>query len=319
MKTNKMKAVVYRKNKRPEQLEITSVNTPQPKENEVVVKVKAVSLNAADYRSLSMGMIPKHKIFGSDIAGIVTETGSKVIRFKVGDAVMGELSNFGFGGLAEFVCAPDKAFIPKPEILSWDEAASIPMAAGTALQGLRNKGGIKKGHEVLVVGSSGGVGSFAVQLAKHFGANVTAVCSTANIAQSQSLGATHVIDYTKEKVFDKGKKYDIILGINGSYSFSAYKKSLKPGGICVIIGGSMKQILGSLLLGWAWSLGSSKITTLAEKHSTKDLEMLAELMAKGSLKAVISQRYPLQEAPQAMYKLKHGHASGKVVITMDEE
>jgi len=319
MKTNKMKAVVYRKNKRPEQLEITLVNVPQPKENEVVVKVKAVSLNAADYRSMSMGMIPKHKIFGSDVAGIVSETGSKVTRFKVGDAVMGELSNFGFGGLAEFVCAPDKAFIPKPAILSWEEAASIPMAAGTALQGLRNKGGIKKGHEVLIVGSSGGVGSFAIQLAKHFGAHVTAVCSTVNIAQSQLLGAKQVIDYTKEKVFGRDRKYDIILGINGSYSFSAYKKSLKPGGVCVIIGGSVKQIFSSLLLGWAWSLGSSKIVTLSGKHNTKDLEMLAELMAEGTLKAVISQRHPLHNAPQAMFELKQGHTSGKVVITVDEE
>jgi NADPH:quinone reductase-like Zn-dependent oxidoreductase len=311
-----MRAVVYNKKGAPDKLILIDVEKPLPSDNEVLIKIVAVSANAADYRSMKMGLIPKKKIFGADIAGRVESCGKNIQLFKPGDEVLGDLASFGFGGFAEYAVAPEKALVSKPAKISFEDAACLPMAALTALQALRNNGNIKTGMKVLIVGSSGGVGTFAVQLAKYFGTEVTAVCSTKNVEQSRSLGADYVIDYTKED-FAKGEKgYDIILAVNGSRPLGVYKRCLNPGGIYVMVGGSIRQIFSSLLFGWILSLGSKKMTSVAAKPNRKDLEFIAKLAEDGIIRPVIERRYPLDRTPEAMRYLSEGHASGKVVINV---
>ena len=245
---DKMKAVVYNKKGSLAKLIYCDVDKPVPNDNEVLIKIRAVSPNAADYRSMKMGIIPERKIFGADIAGLVESAGKNITQFKPGDEVMGDLAKFGFGGFAEYVTAPEKALIIKPAGISFEEGAAMPMAALTALQALRDKGNIQKGHKVLIVGSAGGVGTFAVQIAKYFGAEVTGVCSSKNVDQTRSLGADYVIDYTKENFLKGDLHYNLILAINGNYPLSAYKKALTPNGIYVMVGGSLSQIFKSLAI-----------------------------------------------------------------------
>lgn len=311
-----MKAVVYSKKSNPDRLVFCDVDKPVPNDNEVMIKVHSVSLNAADYRSMKMGLIPERKIFGADIAGTIESAGKNITSFKPGDEVMGDLASYGFGGLAEYVTAPEKALVLKPKQVSFEEAATLPMAALTALQALRNKGGIRAGHKVLIVGSAGGVGTYAVQLAKHFGAEVTGVCSSGNVKQTLSLGADHVIDYTKEHFTGNGMKYNIILGINGSYPLSAYRKALAENGTYVMVGGSLSQIFKSLVFGRLLSFGSRKMTSLAAKANQNDLELLAQLLEKGIIKPVIDRRITLDRAAEAMSYLKQGHSRGKVVVNI---
>jgi len=311
-----MKAVVYNKKSNPDKLIYCDIDKPFPGENEVLIEVHAISLNAADYRSMKMGIIPKRKIFGADIAGRIESVGKNISLFKAGDEVMGELASYGFGGLAEYVTAPENLIIPKPQKITFEEAASLPMAAMTALQALRDKANIQKGHKVLIVGSAGGVGTFAIQLARYFEAEVTGVCSPKNVQQTISLGADHVIDYTTEDFTKSGKQYDIILGINGNYSLSSYRKSLAPVGTYVMIGGSLSQIFKSLLFGWIFSFGSKKMKALSAKTKKSDLEFLASLLEKCFIKPVIDKRYPLDRTADAMRYLKQGHSSGKVLINI---
>jgi len=311
-----MKAVVYHKKGSPEKLVYGEIDKPVPGDNEVLVKVKAVSLNAADYRSMKMGIIPKRKIFGADIAGIIETAGKNITQFKPGDEVMGDLASFGFGGLAEYVTAPEKALVAKPSKVTFEEAAAVPLAGLTALQALR-KGNIQKGHKVLIVGSAGGVGTFAIQLAKYFEAEVTGVCSPKNVQQTLSLDTDHVIDYTKEDFSKSGNHYDLILGVNGNYSLLTYKKTLTKNGIYVMVGGSLSQIFKSLVFGRLISFGSKKMKSLAAKANQKDLEFLAGLLEKGLIRPVIERRYTLDKAAEAMDYLRQGHAAGKVVITLE--
>ncbi|MDD5508684.1 MAG: NAD(P)-dependent alcohol dehydrogenase [Bacteroidales bacterium] len=311
-----MKAVVYDKKARPDKLVYGDVEKPVPGENEVLIKIHSVSLNAADYRSMKMGIIPKRKIFGADIAGRIESVGQNISLFKPGDEVVGDLANYGFGGMAEYVTAPEIALIIKPGTVSFDEAAAIPIAAQTALQALRDKSRIQKGHNVLIVGSGGGVGTFAVQLAKYFEAEVTGVCSSKNVQQTLSLGADHVIDYTKENFTKSSKRYNIILGINGNYPLLAYRKMLSRDGTFVMIGGSLSQIFKSLLFGRLISLGSKRMKSLSAKANRNDLKFLAGLLEKGVIKPVIERRYPLEKASEAMDYLSKGHAKGKVVIQL---
>jgi NADPH:quinone reductase-like Zn-dependent oxidoreductase len=313
----KMKAIVYNKKSDPDKLVYCDVDKPVPNDNDVLIKIHSVSLNAADYRSIKMGLIPKRKIFGADIAGRIESVGKNISMFKPGDEVMGDLASYGFGGLAEYVAAPERALIIKPDQVSFEEAAALPMAAMTALQALRDKGNIQKGHKVLIVGSAGGVGTFAIQLAKYFETEVTAVCSSKNVEQTFSLGANNVIDYTKENFSKLDKRYEIILGINGSYPLSAYKKTLTSGGTYVMIGGSLSQIFKSLLFGWVLSFGSKKMKSLTAKANKTDLELLAKLLEKGIIKPVIDRRYSLDKAADAMNYLKQGHSTGKVVINIE--
>lgn len=309
-----MKAVVYNKKGRPDKLVYGDVDKPVPNDDEVLIQVHAVSLNAADYRSMQMGMIPKRKIFGADIAGRVESIGKNISLFKTGDAVLGDLGNYGFGGLAEYTTAPEKALVIKPEAVSFEDAAALPMAAMTALQALRDKANIQKGQQVLIVGSSGGVGTFAVQLAKHFGAEVTGVCSSRNVQQTLSLGADHVIDYTVEDFTKGDKRYDIILAVNGNYSLLACKKLLVPNGTYVMVGGALSQIFKSLLFGRLLSFGSKKMKSLTAKARQEDLEFLAQLLENGAIKPVIDRRYTLDQAAEAMDYLMQGHSAGKVLV-----
>lgn len=313
----KMKAIVYNKKSCPDKLVYCDIDKPVPNDNEVLIKMNSVSLNAADYRSMKMGLIPKRKIFGADIAGRIESVGKNISLFKPGDEVMGDLASYGFGGLAEYVTAPERALIIKPDQVSFEEAATLPMAAMTALQALRDKGNIQKGYKVLIVGSAGGVGTFAIQLAKYFETEVTAVCSSKNVQQTLSLGANNVIDYTKENFSKRDIRYEIILGINGDYPLLAYKKTLTSDGTYVMVGGSLSQIFKSLLFGWVLSFGSKKMKSLTAKTNKTDLELLVKLLEKGIIKPVIDRRYSLDKTADAMDYLKQGHSTGKVVINIE--
>ena len=312
-----MKAVVYNKKGLPDKLIYRDVEKPRPNDNEVLIKILAVAANAADYRSMRMGIIPKRRIFGADIAGRVESFGKNIRQFKPGDEVIGDLSDCGFGGFAEYAVAPEKALIPKPEMILFEAAAALPMAGITALQALRDKGNIQKGQKVLIVGSGGGVGTFAVQLAKYFGAVVTAVCSTKNVEQTDSLGANYIIDYTKEDFTKSNRRYDLILAINGNRPLYAYKRILNPNGIYVMVGGALLQIFKSILFGWLISFGSKKMRSLAAKSNQKDLEFIVKLVEDGKIKPVIDRRYPLDKAADAMRYIGEGHARGKVVINVE--
>lgn len=309
-----MKAVIYNRKGLPDKLIYGDVEKPQANDNKVLIKIQAASVNAADYRSIKMGIVPKGKIFGADISGIVEFIGENIRQFKPGDEVIGDLSDHGFGGFAEYAVAPEKVLVKKPAKISFEEAAALPMASITALQALRDKGNIKKGQKVLIVGSSGGVGTFAVQLAKYFGAVVTAVCSTKNVERMSSLGADHVVDYTKENFSKSNIRYDIILAVNGNYPILSSRRMLNPNGVHVAIGGTMKQIFKSILFGWLLSFGSKKMRFLSAKMNREDLEIILKLVVDGKIKPVISRRYPLNETADAMRYLSEGHSWGKVVI-----
>ena len=312
-----MKAVVYNKKGSPNKLIYSDIDKPVPNDIEVLIKIVSVSANAADYRSMRMGLIPKRRIFGADIAGKVESVGNKIQKFKPGDEVMGDLAGCGFGGFAEYVVAPEKVLIHKPAKISFEDAASLPIAGITALQALRNKGNIQKGQKALIVGSGGGVGTFAVQLAKYFGSVVTAVCGPNNIEQTKSLGADYVIDYTKED-FTRGKeRYDLILAVNGNYSLLACRRILNPNGTYVMVGGALSQIFKSLLFGWLMSIGSKKIRSLAAKSDQNDLEFMARLTEDDIIRPVIDRRYPLDKTADAMRYIGEGHAKGKVIINVE--
>jgi len=321
-----MKAIVYTEYGSPDVLELKEIDKPTPKEDEVLVKVYAVSVNAADLHllradpfliRLSSGLLkPKNEILGSDIAGRVEAIGSNVKEFKLGDEVFGDISAGGWGGFAEYVCAHEDALVLKPANLSFKEAAAVPMAAVTALQGLRTKGQIQPGQKVLINGASGGVGMFAVQIAKAFGAEVTAVCSTRNLDIVRAIGADHVIDYTREDFSQNGQSYDLILAANGARSISDYKRALGPKGSYVMSGGAMSQMTQAMLMGPWMSRNGQKMGNLLAKPNKDDLAFIKELLEAGKIKPVIDRCYPLSEVADAIRYLEEGHAQGKVVITV---
>jgi NADPH:quinone reductase-like Zn-dependent oxidoreductase len=312
-----VKAVVYDK-KQPEKLIFSDRPKPIPGEDEVLVRIYAASANALDYRSMRMGNIPKSKIFGADIAGRVEAVGKNVSAFRPGDEVAADLSDCGLGGFAEYVAAPQSVLVKKPASVSFEDAASLPVAGVTALQALRDKGGIKNGQSVLVCGAGGGVGTFAVQIAKYFGARVSAVCGPKNADLMLSLGADHVIDYTKEDFTKQSAQFDMILAVNGSYKLSSYKRALKPNGVCVVVGGALRQIFKTMVFGPLISTNGKKIRMLAAKPNPRDLGFLLELAEQGHINPAIDRRYPLSETAQAIAYLSEGHARGKVVITVQE-
>jgi NADPH:quinone reductase-like Zn-dependent oxidoreductase len=315
----KMNAVVYHKKGSPEKLVYTSVEKPIPNDNEVLIKIEAVSINAADYRSMKMGIIPKKRIFGADVSGMVEAVGKNISKWKPGDEVLGDLSGCGFGGLAQYAVAPEKALVRKPATLSNEEAAALPMAAVTALQALRNKGKLQPKQKVLIAGSGGGVGTFAVQLAKYFGAEVTAVCSTKNVELSKLLGADDVIDHSKNDFTKTSTRYHLIVAVNGNRPLYAYRRILTQNGRYVMVGGALMQIFKSLLLGWLFSLGGRKMLSLAAKSSQSDLEFIVKLAAEGIIKPVIDRRYTLDKTAEAMQYVSQGHAQGKVVISVEQD
>ncbi len=312
-----MKAILYDKSFSGA-LALREVEKPIPNDNDVLVKIHSVSVNAADYRSIRMGIIPKRKIFGADIAGSVEAVGNGVRQFVVGDEVFGDISSFGFGGFAEYVAAAEAALIKKPAGVTFETAAAVPMASVTALQALRGIGKIKRGQKALIVGAGGGVGTFAVQLAKHFGAEVTAVCGKGNAEMVRALGADRVIDYTHKDFADSKDRYDLILAVNGHKPLSAYRRALNPGGIVVVVGGAMSQVIKSMLLGPILSLGHRKIRLLAARPNKKDLEYVIKLVEDGIVRPVIDRRYALSETAEAVCYAGDGHAHGKVIINVVE-
>ncbi len=324
-----MKAIVCYKYGSPDVLKLEEVVKPAPKDNEVLVKIHAVSVNAADWHLLRAdpflvrlmvgGLLkPKINILGADIAGIVEAVGASVKQFKPGDEVFTALSECGWGAFAEYKCADENVFVLKPANLTFEEAAAVPLAAITALQNLRDQGKIQPKQKVLINGASGGVGIFAVQIAKSFGAEVTAVCSTKNVDMASSIGADYVIDYTKEDFTKNGKTYDLIYAANGNRSIFDYKRSLNANGAYVMSGGSYKQMFQAMLLGPLISMsGTKKMGGLTARYNQKDMAFIKELIESGKVKPVIDRAYPsLSDVPDAIRYLEEGHAKGKVVITI---
>ncbi len=325
-----MKAIVYTHYGPPDVLKLEEVEKPTPQDHEVLVKVLAASADAGNWhllrakpflmRLMGFGLLkPKHQILGAAVAGRVEAVGRNVKQFQPGDEVFGDLSGCGFGAFAEYVSVPENAVALKPTRLTFEEAATAPVSAVTALQGLRDKGHIQPGQKVLINGASGGVGTFAVQIAKSFGTEVTAVCSTRNVDMVRSIGADQVIDYTQEDFTHNGQRYDLILAANGYHSISDYKRALSPKGTYVMTGGSGAQLFQAMLLGpWLSRNGSQKMGNLGAKPNQKDLVFVKELLEAGKVVPVIERRYPLREIPEALRYLEKGHARGKVVIMVDQ-
>jgi NADPH:quinone reductase-like Zn-dependent oxidoreductase len=325
-----MKAIVCTKYGSPDVLKFEEVQKPVPGDDEVLIKVHAAAANAGDWHLMRADpfMIrfmfglqkPKHEILGTDVAGRIEAIGKYVTQFQVGDEVFGDMSGSGFGAFAEYVCAPENRIALKPANVTFEDAAAVSSAAVTALQALRDKGQIQAGQKVLINGASGGVGMFAVQIAKAFGAEVTAVCSTRNMEMAHSIGADHVIDYKKEDFTQNGQQYDLILAANGYHPISDYKRALSPAGIYVMTGGSTAQMFQAMLLGpWMSMRGSKKMGNMLVKPTQQDLVSVQELMDAGKVVPVIDRRYPLHEVADAIRYLEEGHAKGKVVIIVAEE
>jgi NADPH:quinone reductase-like Zn-dependent oxidoreductase len=323
-----MKAMVYTQYGPPDVVQLQEVEKPALGDDKVLVKIHAASVNAADWHLLTADVFlirlmggflkPKNTILGADIAGRVEAVGRNVKQFQPGDQVFGDTSEHGGGGFAEYVSVPENTLVLKPTNISFEEAAAVPMAAVTALQGIRDHGQIKPGQKVLINGASGGVGTFAVQIAKSFGAHVTAVCSTSKMDMVRSIGADHVIDYTKEDFTQNGQEYDLIIGANGHHSLSDYKRALSPDGIYVCTGGTMAQVFESMLLGPLMSRnGNKKLKNMGSAQpSQKDLVIMKELLESGQVVPVIDRCYPLREVREALRYLGEGHARGKIVITV---
>lgn len=324
-----MKAVVYTQYGSPDVLQLEEVEKPASADNEVLVKVHAVALNYADWglltgkpfmvRLMAGGVLkPKNKILGADIAGRVEAVGKNASHFQPGDEVFGDISGGGWGGFAEYVSVPENVLVRKPANVTFEEAAAVPLAAVTALQGIRDKGQIQPGQKVLINGASGGVGSFAVQIAKSFGTEVTAVCSTGKMEMVRSIGADHIIDYTKEDFTQNGRHYDLIIGANGYHPLSDYKRALAPGGTYVCTGGTLAQVFQAMLLGPLMSVsGDKKLGSMGvAKPNQKDLAFLKTFLEAGKIVPVIDKCYPLRETAAAFRYLGEGHARGKVVVTL---
>jgi len=321
-----MKAIIFTEYGSPDNLHLKDLPQPAPKANEVLIKVHAVALNAADVHALRadpfflrfiFGLFkPKRQTLGADVAGSVEAVGKHVTQLKVGDEVFGDLSGVGFGGLAEYVCAPESILALKPANLSFAEAAAAPMASVTALQGLRT-GNIQAGQKVLVYGASGGVGSFAVQIAKALGAEVTAVCSPSKIEWARSLGADHILDYTRDNITQSGHRYDLILAANGKRALSEFESALTSTGTFVIAGGAISQIFKTMFIApFKSKKGGRAFHNIASQPSQADLNTVKGWIESGKVKPAVDKQYPLSKTPEAMRYLEAGHARGKVVITI---
>src|SRR5258707_8966659 len=318
-----MKAIVCTQYGPPDVLKFTEAAKPIPNDDEVLIKIHGASVNPIDQifrgrpyftRILTGLRKPKDKRIGSDVAGKVEAVGRNVTRFKPGDEVFGVCR----GALAQYGCAIEDKLALKPANLSFAEAGAVPVAAITALQGLRDKGRIQPGQKVLIDGASGGVGTFVIQIAKSFGAEVTAVCSTRNVDTARSLGADHVIDYTREDFTQSAQHYDLIVGANAHHSIFVYRRLLRPQGIYVVVGGAVPRIFQAMLLAPLLSrFGTKKTRFFIAKINQKDLLVLKDLMEAGKVVPVIDRRYPLSEAADAIRYLEEGHAQGKIVLTVE--
>lgn len=323
---NTMQAIVRHKYGSPDVLELKDIDKPVVDDDSVLVRVRAASVNPYDWHFMRglpyivrMGeglRKPKSTISGVDVAGHVEAVGKNVTQFQPGDEVFGQRG----GAFAEYVCAGEKNFVLKPANLTFEQAAAVPMAGFTALQGLRDKGQIQPGQRVLINGAAGGVGTFAVQIAKAFGAHVTGVCSTRNVDMVRSIGADQVVDYTQEDFTRSGQRYDLILDVAGNRSVSDVRRVLGSNGILVVVGGPKGRWLGPLIrMLEALVLSrfvSQRMVPFLSKRSKDDLIFLKELIEAGKVTPVIDRTYPLSETPEAIRYLEEGHAQGKVVITV---
>jgi NADPH:quinone reductase-like Zn-dependent oxidoreductase len=327
-----MKAIVCTKYGSPDVLQLQEVTKPAPQVDEVLIKIHAASINSRDWRMMRANpffirlvpggfLQPKNKILGADVAGRVEAIGNNIKQFKLGDEVFGYLpSATGRGTFAEYVCANENAIALKPANLSFEQAAAVPVAALTALQGLRDCGNIRAGQKVLINGASGGVGTFAVQIAKAFGAEVTAVCSTRNLEMVRSLRADHVIDYTREDFTRNGQQYDLILAVNGFHPVSDYLRALDPEGAYVVAGGSMLQLIQAANNRNRISkTRKQKISVASLVQSQKDLIFMKELIESGKVIPVIDGCYPLSKTAEAFWYFEKEHAKGKVVIIVEHD
>ena len=321
-----MKAVVYTRYGPPETLRLEDVDRPRPKDDEVLIKVRAVSVNASDWETLRGKPLyariggptrPRFRTLGSDIAGRVEQTGPAVTRFRPGDEVFGD-NLAQMGGFAEYVCAREKALAAKPTGMSFAEAAAIPQAGVIALQGIRSKGNVQPGQHVLINGAGGGAGSFAVQLAKLAGAEVTGVDRTGKLDFMRSLGADHVVDCTREDFTRTGDRYDLVLDVAAHRSVFDYRRALAPGGRYLYVGGSVSTLLQVLIVGpLIGRTAGKKARLLLVQPNPRDLAAVAELCQAGTIVPVIDRRFSLGEVPDALRYLGEGHAHGKLVITID--
>ena len=322
-----MKAIVYSNYGSPDVLKCEEIEKPTAGDDEVLIKVRAASVNPLDWHFMRgtpyivriMAGLRKPKVtrLGVDVAGQVEAVGRNVTQFKPGDEVFGACR----GAFAEYVCASESALVMKPDNVTFEQAASVPVAAFTALQGLRDKGHLQPGQKVLINGAAGGVGTFAVQIAKLFGADVTGVCSTRNVDMVRSIGADRVIDYTQEDFTKSGQRYDLFFDSVGNHSLLACRRVLNPKGIYIVVGGPDGRWLGPLArmiktLVLSWFVSQNLVMFLA-KRSKEDLTIMHELMEAGKVTPVIDKRYRLSEVPEAIRYLQEGHARGKVVITLE--
>ncbi|HXL25902.1 MAG TPA: NAD(P)-dependent alcohol dehydrogenase [Chthoniobacterales bacterium] len=321
-----MKAIVRTQYGPPNVLQFTEIEKPTPKNNEVLIKLYAASVNPLDRfhlrgapwnRRIPGLRTPKQPVIGCDIAGRVEAVGRDAKQFQSGDEVFG-VTGFAGGGFAEYACAPEAKLAPKPANLSFEDTAAVPIAAITALQALRDKGKLQPGQKILLDGASGGVGTFAIQIAKSLGAEVTAVCSTRNVDMARSLGADHIIDYKQEDFTQSAQRYDLIVGVNAHHSIFDYRRALTNGGTYVAVGGGLPQVFQIMLLAPFLSrIGNKKTSFFIANINQKDLIFLKELIEAGKLVPIIDKRYPLSEAAEAIRYLEKGHAQGKIVLTVE--
>ena len=321
-----MRAIVCDKYGPPDVLRLEEVDRPVLRDNQVLVKVHASSLNAADFEilggALSARIVspfrPRHRIPGSDVAGRVVEVGRRIKRLRKGDAVFGDLFTCGHGAFAEYVAAPEDALMRKPDSISFEDAATLPQSAKIALQGLRGKRPIKTGQKVLINGAGGGMGTFAVQIAKYYGAEVTGVDSLRKLEMLRAIGADHVIDYVQEDCTTSGERYDLILDTVARRSIFEYRRIMAPDGLFVLVGGSRYAISQAILLGPLVSIASKKKMGInpLNLNDQEDLRFLLELYEKGRLVPVIDKRFPLDETADAFRYYGEGRFTGKIVITM---
>ncbi len=318
-----MKAIVFTQYGSPDVLQLKEIEKPVPKDNEVLVKVSAASVNSWDWDLLNgkpylfrllFGLFkPKINILGADIAGRVEETGKNATQFKPGDEVLGEISE-SFGGFAEYVSVNEKSFILKPGFLSFENAAAIPHAAVLAFQSLCHQRELRKGDKVLINGGGGGVGSFAIQFAKYFGAEVTGVDGKEKLEFMRSAGAAHVIDYQSEDFTKSGNRYDLIVDVVANRSVFDYQRAMLPEGNLVIVGGAISTLLQTLMLGSLISVFGKKKFGILVHHPNKNLKNILQLIEAGKIKVIIDKTYPLNEVPQALQDLGEGKTKGKIVI-----